>query len=207
MNFRLRPAGLSPKCDSLPLSFPSTGCGFYAAISSDSCTKHKICIWPNFLMHLDRVCKKLQPWFILSLCLSNLSCLLGSWRHLRPTPPSRCVIFPMLSGGGGGLCKLYRAFPEVKVPFHWRNLCVYWPWIWIHNLPVNGSKAMSLSSWPKNCAHIIEFKHLEANYDFPLFTQFSFVPCRGSFHISIKRARQVLCPSSFLRAALIASAT
>lgn len=106
-----------------------------------------------------------------------------------------------------GQCKLYRAFPEVKVPFHWRNMCVYWPWIWIHNLPVNGSKAMSLSSWPKNCAHIIEFKHLEANYDFPLFTQFSFVPCRGYFHISIKRARQVLCPSSFLRAALIASAT
>lgn len=95
---------------SLPLSFPSTGCGFYAAISSDSCTKHKICIWPNFLMHLDRVCKKLQPWFILSLCLSNLSCLLGSWRHLRPTPPSRCVIFPRQRRGGA--MQIVPSFPR-----------------------------------------------------------------------------------------------
>lgn len=118
MNFRLRPAGLSPKCDSLPLSFPSTGCGFYAAISSDSCTKHKICIWPNFLMHLDRVCKKLQPWFILSLCLSNLSCLLGSWRHLRPTPPSRCVIFPrQWRWGGGGYANCTELSPKWKCHF------------------------------------------------------------------------------------------
>lgn len=156
------------------------------------------------------------------------------------THPLLCH-FPRRRAGGGPLkplvlvMQIVLSFPSPKWKCHFAGagagagsgsgeICAC---IGLESIICLSTAATSLSSappspslsWPKNCAHIIEFKHLEANYDFPLFPP---PPFSGSFcpfsHLNQKGGRG-LCPFtsfsflshllSFLSfdVALIASAT